>query len=139
MAGGRHYAELEWVAGRIAVFLGVAVARWLDLEQVGYKQAGFWGVNSGDGDLGHQGRLTNWAEMQRFKTGDTIGLLLDCGAGSLTVFKNGTRLGEAVAAGAHGLRAAAADVATHGGLCWCADLGGASSVRVARQPVPVDA
>jgi hypothetical protein len=60
--------------------------------------------------------------MQPFVPGDRLGLLLDCGRGSLTVYKNGERLGVAVAGG------------LSGELCWVVAIARAGqSVRVAAQ------
>jgi hypothetical protein len=56
--------------------------------------------------------------MQGFDEGDVVGLLLDCGAGTLTVKKHGKRLGVA----ATGLT---------GELCWAVLMIGAGQVRIA--------
>jgi hypothetical protein len=61
-----------------------------------------------------------WQGQQGFGTGDVVGLLLDCDAGTLTVKKNGVRLGVA----ATGLT---------GELCWAASMiyaGGGIAVRI---------
>ena len=51
-------------------------------------------------------------------------MLLDCGAGSLTMYKNGQRLGVAVANG------------VAGDLHWAACLYNGDSVRLAALPAP---
>jgi hypothetical protein len=56
--------------------------------------------------------------MEGFRQGDVVGLLLDCDAGTLTVKKNGRRLGVA----ATGLT---------GEFCWAAVLYTMASVRIA--------
>jgi hypothetical protein len=56
--------------------------------------------------------------MQGFGVGDVVGLLLDCDAGTLTVKKNGQRLGVA----ATGLT---------GELCWTVLMVGSGKVRIA--------
>ena len=69
--------------------------------------------------------VSNWPGMQTFAVGDRAGVLLDCGAGSLTMYKNGQRLGVAVANG------------VAGDLHWAASLGGnGTSVRLAALPPP---
>ena len=63
--------------------------------------------------------------LQKFAAGDRCGVLLDCGAGSLTMYKNGQRLGVAVANG------------VAGDLHWAACLGAnGTSVRLAALPAP---
>ena len=136
MRGGRHFAECEEpeaVGG--GVNLGLA-ARGLDLEARSWQQAAFWGVGSGDGALVHGGGLAYWAGQQGFGAGDTIGLLLDCDAGTLAVYKNGARLGQAVAPG---MKIGGKEVAGLQGqeLCWAVALDGkGDAVRVASKPLP---
>lgn len=112
----------------------MAVASGLDLERGGRFQAGFWGVENHNGRMRWSStgrkRFEAWEGQQGFRKGDTIGLLLDCDAGSLTVYKNGDQLGVAVRDGQYGLQALA-----HGGLCWCVDQH-CASVRVMRKPLP---
>jgi hypothetical protein len=69
----------------------------------------FWGLYDSSGSLIHAGGYDQWAAQQGFTQGDVVGLLLDCDAGTLTVKKNGARLGVA----ATGLT---------GELCWAAAL-----------------
>ena len=52
---------------------------------------------SGSGGLFHADQATHWAGSQPFKRGDTLGLLLDGGDGTLVIYKNGGRLGVAMA------------------------------------------
>ena len=66
----------------------------------------------------HAGGFDKWAGMQRFGKGDVVGLLLDCDAGTLTVKKNGKRLGVA----ATGLT---------GELCWAVCICEDASVAIA--------
>lgn len=139
MRGGRHFAECEVVgAGGYSVFLGLA-ARGLDLEAESSEQAAFWGVRSYDGLFRHGGGFADWAGQQSFGAGDTIGLLLDCDAGTLAVYKNGARLGQAVAPGMRTTRVNINEVAGLKGqeLCWAVSLyGKGAAVRVASKPLP---
>ena len=66
----------------------------------------------------------DWPGQQPFAVGDRCGVLLDCGAGSLTMYKNGQRLGVAVANG------------VAGDLHWAASLDNGTSVRLAALPAP---
>ena len=139
MRGGRHFAECEVVeAGGGGVLLGLA-ARGLDLEAATWKQAAFWGVHSGYGALCHGGGSADWAGQQGFGAGDTIGLLLDCDAGTLAVYKNGARLGQAVAPGMRTTLGNTKEVAGLKGqeLCWAVALySKGDAVRVASKPLP---
>lgn len=139
MRGGRHFAECEVVeAGGCGVFLGLA-ARGLDLEATSWHQAAFWGVTSHDGALCHGGGCADWAGQQVFGAGDTIGLLLDCDAGTLAVYKNGARLGQAVAPGMRTTVGNTKAVARLQGqeLCWAVSLHDkGDAVRVASKPLP---
>ena len=135
MRGGRHFAECEVVEWG-GVMLGLA-ARGLDLEARSWEQAAFWGVFSGDGDLGHGGRYAHWDGQQAFGAGDTIGLLLDCDAGTLAVYKNGARLGQAVAPGMKLLNCKEMAGLQGQELCWAVSVGDkGDAVRVASRPLP---
>jgi hypothetical protein len=68
-----------------------------------------WGLHLNTGSMFHAGGCKIWIGRQGFGKGDVVGLLLDCDAGTLTVKKNGKRLGVA----ATGLT---------GELCWAAAL-----------------
>ena len=69
--------------------------------------------------------MRNWPGKQTTRN-DRCGVLLDCGAGSLTMYKNGQRLGVAVANG------------VAGDLHWAASIFGnyGTSVRLAALPAP---
>ena len=88
-------------------------------------------------NLCHGGGLAQWAGHQAFGAGDTIGLLLDCDAGTLAVYKNGARLGQAVALGMQ-LDTGKEVVGLKGQeLCWAVSLlGKGAAVRVASKPLP---
>ena len=126
MRAGRHYADFTWVAGSY-VMVGVARAG-LDLASAqAYKTADFWGWYSSNGRINADygpNTAKNWPGQQKFAVGDRCGVLLDCGAGSLTMYKNGQRLGVAVANG------------VAGDLHWAACLLNGTSVRLAALPAP---
>jgi hypothetical protein len=121
-AGAMHYAEFEIFQN---MFIGVG-RPGLDVEQThAYETEEFWGLYCYDGDLMHAGQPTRWDGQQSFGQGDTMGLLLDCGAGHLVVYKNGARLGVAAA----GLT---------GELCWAAAMGDqGDSVRITGKLPPL--
>ena len=101
---------------------------------------------TGSQELVHGGGYADWAGRQAFGAGDTTGLLLDCDAGTLAVYKNGARLGQAVAPGMRttytpGMKNEYAECEVAGlkgqELCWAVSLGGkGSAVRVASKPLP---
>jgi hypothetical protein len=68
----------------------------------------------------------HWEGMQNALEGDRIGLLLDLGQGSVTVYKNGQRLGNMRVTG------------VFGPLCWAvsAPAHGSSSVGIESAPAP---
>jgi hypothetical protein len=109
MKAGRHAAEctVTMATENYLVFVGVTRPGVDVNSQVGES---FWGLSSEDGKFVHSGKLhSRWEGQQPFEKGDVVGLLLDCDAGTLTVKKNGARLGVA----ATGLT---------GELCWVAAL-----------------
>jgi hypothetical protein len=129
MRAGRHAAQFTVLATGQCDYLGLA-RPGIDVDCVGALNTDqFWGIRSnsdnnyGEGHLLHCATVHRWEGQQGFRVGDVVGLLLDCDAGTLTVKKNGKRLGVA----ATGLA---------GKFCWAAALcnfgGGARRViRVA--------
>jgi hypothetical protein len=82
-----------------------------------YQTAHFWGM-SRSGKLCHNANFQDWQGKQGYGTGDVLRLLLDSDAGTLTVKKNGTLLGEMVTSG------------LTGDLCWAVSVYVAGSVRI---------
>jgi hypothetical protein len=125
MKAGRHAAEFTVVkaSGIYLVNLGVARPGVNVNSSVNFWREEFWGLSE-DGRLVHNGNLHEWEGQQPFKQGDVVGLLLDCDAGTLTVKKNGARLG-------------VARTGLTGEFCWAATLwsgrsaGSAAHVRIA--------
>jgi hypothetical protein len=101
----------------------------IDVQKVDvWTRDKFWGLHSNRGALYHEGRCDGWAGQQGFVKGDVVGLLLDCDAGTLTVRKNGARLGVA----ATGLM---------GEFCWAVALWrspGCGAVRILAADVAAD-
>jgi hypothetical protein len=117
MTAGRHAADFTFYTEQAYCRCTVGVARpQIELLTHGLYSNDFWGVHSYRGDS-NQPFPTSWDGMQGFKQGDVVGLLLDCDAGTLTVKKNGVRLGVATT----GLT---------GEFCWAATLYGAATPTV---------
>lgn len=117
MRAGRHYAELRLVDG-CNVMLGVS-----PLDPASENDCWY---HSQDGHhTPVNGRRSEWEGMEGAKVGDSIGLLLDLDEGSMTVFKNGKRLGVMVASG------------LCGEYCWAVELGArGDSVRIEPAATP---
>jgi hypothetical protein len=122
MNSGQSCAEVTvvWMNDRMLIGLG---RPFLDLDQRDADgTADFWGIYSEDGDCYHSGGARAWQLMQGrqgYEAGDVLRLLLDSDAGTLTVKKNGTLLGVAVASG------------LTGDLCWAMSCyEGGDSVRI---------
>jgi serine/threonine protein kinase len=93
---GRHYAQFTWVEGGTCVAVGVGLAtHTLEPIRTQTWNQHFWGWSSVNGSLSHDGAHIDWDGQQSFTPGDTVGILLDCPAGSLTCYKNNTYLGVA--------------------------------------------
>jgi hypothetical protein len=118
-AGAVHYAEFENLCR--SAYIGVG-RPGLDVNRPDASEMEeFWGVDW-DGSGGWMG--VDWDAESAFGQGDTMGLLLDCGAGRLVVYKNGARLGVAVT----GLT---------GELCWAVAMNRqGDSVRIMGKPPP---
>ena len=131
MSAGRHAAQFTIVTQPVCehenLMLGLARSgvdvEWY-LETMVYNRAPpdqcfFWGVGGNKGHHWHGGATMPWQGQQGFKQGDVVGLLLDCDAGTLTVKKNGKRLG-------------VAKTGLTGEFCWAVALTGAvGAVRIA--------
>jgi hypothetical protein len=126
MRSGRHFAQFTVVAAGIFMMFGVVRPGW-DVEggEAAWSVDGhcFYGTWSGNRWPGH----TNWEGRQGAREqGDLIGMLLDLDQGSMSIWKNGERLGVMQAEG------------LTGPLCW-AILVANSSVRIESAPIPAAA
>jgi hypothetical protein len=109
MRTGRHAVEVTAVQGSIDIFLGLARPNIDVHEPDSEDNDGFWCIRSDDGVGAYDGQYAEWEGQEGFEQGDVVGLLLNCDAGTLTVKKNGVRLGVVFT----GLT---------GELCWAASL-----------------
>jgi hypothetical protein len=123
MRSGRHFAQFTVVEG---VHMGFGVIRpgW-DVEG-GEIAAGadghcFYATRDGHRYPGN----SEWEGMQPAQEqGDRIGMLLDPDQGSMSIWKNGEKMGVMQA---EGLR---------GPLCWAVSLGRIRSARIESAPMP---
>ena len=134
MRSGRHFLQFAvtpgWAASQFC-FLEVGVIRpgW-DVEGGHAHSVGghahsvdghcFYSLNKG---IRHPGAW-KWGGMQTAARGDRVGMLLDLDKGSMTVWKNGERLGVMQAEG------------LTGPLCWAASLWGKNAVRIESAAAP---
>jgi hypothetical protein len=104
-----------------------------------FSSAEGWLLATGNGNLFHAGSQSSWeghTQLHEIKQGDVVGLLLDLGQRTLSVYLNGARRGVMVAPGMKNhLGEAVASLA--GPLRWAVDLyNGGSPVRIERKPPP---
>ena len=140
MAEGAHYVEMTLLEkGGYGAYMGV-VGQGFDAAGGG-KASGSaegWMLNTVTGDLRHADGRSKWdgmPQMLEIKQGDVVGLLLDLGQRTLSVYLNGARRGVTVAPGMKNmLGRAVAPLA--GPLRWAVDVGGGASARIARMPAP---
>jgi hypothetical protein len=119
MTAGRHAAE--FTVGKVyAVLLGLARPGVDVNEGDAWHTDAFVGVGNAGGYISTEGADHNWDGQKSFKQGDVVGLLLDCDAGTLTVKKNGARLG-------------VARTGLTGEWCWAAAMAGfgENEIRIA--------
>ena len=152
-AGAVHYVEIEFLELCDQALVGHSIGVGRPGLDVGRENAeggvwtpGFWGVDTDDALLDHADQRIDWAGYQflLFRQGDTLGLLLDGGAGTLAVYKKGTP------SDAHGrwdkdwdssgedmMRLGVAARGLTGELCWAATLADVGDiVRITAKPPP---
>jgi hypothetical protein len=137
MAEGAHYVEMTPLEGYAVV--GV-VGQGFDAAGGGGAGVSVegWMLCTLDGRLVHAGRQSNWEgrlQYDEIKQGDVVGLLMDLGQRTLSVYLNGARRGVMVAPGMKNWRGeAVAPLA--GPLRWAVDVEQGTSVRIERKPPP---
>jgi hypothetical protein len=141
MVAGAHYVEMTLLEKDRynGAAMGV-VGQGFDAAGGGeaYESAEGWLLGTGSGALIHAGRASKWEGMPQrheIKQGDVVGLLLDLGQRSLSVYLNGARRGVMTAPGMKNMQGyAVAPLA--GPLRWAVDVGGGALVRIERRPAP---
>eukprot|EP01046_Picozoa_sp_COSAG06_P058569 COSAG06_NODE_11812_length_1461_cov_48.981645_1_plen_184_part_00 len=146
MAEGAHYVEMTLENAWNGALMGV-VGQGFDAARGGraFGSAEGWLLRTGDGTLCHghgtlyhAGNFSNWEGMPQtgeIKQGDVVGLLLDLGQRTLSVYLNGARRGVLVAPGMKD-RGGKAVASLAGPLRWAVEVGYGASVRIERKPPP---
>ena len=143
MVAGAHYVEMTLLqAGRFGnAYMGV-VGKSFDVARprtMAPASAEGWVLNTEFGTLDHAGSGSNWEGMPQIgeiKRGDVVGLLLDLGQRTLSVYLNGARRGVMVAPGMTNYEGRAV-ASLAGPLRWEVAVGGVgSSARIERRPPP---
>ena len=105
MVAGVHYVEMTLLeGGKYGVTLMGVVGQGFDAAGGGetHKSAEGWLLATVTGHLFHAGKGSEWEGMPQdneIKRGDVVGLLLDLGQRTLSVYLNGVRRGVMVAPG----------------------------------------
>ncbi len=139
MVAGVHYVEMTLLEQGDGAIMGV-VGQGFDAAGGGAanKSAEGWLLFTPYGYLCHDDDYSNWKgmpQMYEIKQGDVVGLLLDLGQRTMSVYLNGTRRGVMMAPGMkNGNGEAVASLA--GPLRWAVDFGRGDSVRIERRPAP---
>eukprot|EP01046_Picozoa_sp_COSAG06_P025635 COSAG06_NODE_2166_length_7431_cov_10.271959_9_plen_259_part_00 len=139
MADGAHYVEMTLLEkGGWGVWMGV-VGQGFDAAGGGmaWASAEGWLLNTRFGYLRHAGRGSDWEGMPQegeIKPGDVVGLLLDVGQRTLSVYLNGARRGVMVAPGMKDTDGVAP---LAGPLRWAVGVSPGASVRIAAAMPPL--
>eukprot|EP01046_Picozoa_sp_COSAG06_P038248 COSAG06_NODE_4397_length_4298_cov_111.854727_5_plen_237_part_00 len=141
MAEGAHYVEMTLLEkGRMGASMGV-VGQGFDAAGGGaaWTSAEGWLLDTFSGNLRHAGKFSRWEgrpQDDEIKQGDVVGLLLDVGQRTLSVYLNGARRGVMVAPGMkNNMGYAVAPLA--GPLRWAVDVEYGASVRIAAAMLPL--
>jgi hypothetical protein len=139
MAEGAHYVEMTLLEKGIGAAMGV-VGQGFDAAGGGMActSAEGWLLDTSYGYLYHADRGSKWEgqpQDDEIKPGDVVGLLLDLGQRTLSVYLNGARRGVMVAPGMKD-RDGEAVAPLAGPLRWAVDVGFGASVRIERKPPP---
>jgi hypothetical protein len=141
MVAGAHYVEMTLLEK------GLGLGAMMGVVGLGFdaafgwpanRSAEGWVLNTGYGFLSHADRLSKWEgmpQLDEIKQGDVVGLLLDLGQRTLSVFLNGARRGVMVAPGMKNDRGEAV-ASLAGPLRWAVDVRGGASARIERRPAP---
>eukprot|EP01046_Picozoa_sp_COSAG06_P041638 COSAG06_NODE_5193_length_3646_cov_8.121229_2_plen_189_part_00 len=143
MVAGVHYVEMSLLksGGRFGPTASPGlVGQGFDAAGGGeaYDSAEGWLLVTYPGVLYHAGRASKWQGMPQpdeIKPGDVVGLLLDLGQRTLSMYLNGARRGVMVAPGMKNYEGRAVGSLV-GPLRWVVDVGYGASVRIARRPAP---
>ena len=140
MSAGVYYANLTLLTQDGGyVYAGVVGAGH---DAVGGLHAHYsaegWLLGTGGGALTHANGFGNWEGMPLFgevKAGDVVGLMLDLGQRTLSVYLNGSWRGVMVAPGMKN-RYGDVVLSLAGPLRWVVEMGIGGSVHIERKPPP---
>eukprot|EP01046_Picozoa_sp_COSAG06_P017736 COSAG06_NODE_1213_length_10240_cov_645.253525_9_plen_227_part_00 len=142
MAAGAHYVEMTLLEeGFNGAKMGV-VGQGFDAAGGGeaWHSADGWLLGTYYGFLNHAGRGSKWEgvpQKHEIKRGDVVGLLLDLGQRTLSVYLNGARRGVMVAPGMKNSENGEVVASLAGPLRWAVDVGYGGSVRIAAAMPPL--
>jgi hypothetical protein len=141
MAEGAHYVEMTLLeaGGSYSARMGV-VGQGFDAAGGGVacRSAEGWLLSTWNGCLIHAGWESNWEgrpKKKEINQGDVVGLLLDLGQRTLSVYLNGARRGVMVAPGMKNVNGGAV-APLAGPLRWAVDVVYGASVRIERKAPP---
>eukprot|EP01043_Picozoa_sp_COSAG02_P001975 COSAG02_NODE_43_length_45989_cov_93.430181_46_plen_503_part_00 len=128
MNSGKSCAEFTILhTEQNSMIIGLARPTLDENQSRAWHSRDFWGLLSSSGRLIHNEEATDWDGQQGYRQGDVLRLLLDSDAGTLTVKKNGTLLGVAVASG------------LTGDLCWAMSSCSANPAHQGRETLRIKA
>eukprot|EP01046_Picozoa_sp_COSAG06_P029900 COSAG06_NODE_2808_length_6249_cov_12.456585_4_plen_191_part_00 len=140
MVAGAHYVEMTLLEdGYGGAYMGVA-GQGFDVAggELAFQSAEGWLLSTVGGYLRHVSSYSKWEGMPQqgeIKQGDVVGLLLDLGQRTLSLYLNGARRGVMVAPGMKDTYGRAV-ASLAGPLRWAVDVDEGASVRIARRPAP---
>ena len=140
MVAGAHYVEVTLLEQGGGAWMGV-VGQGFDAAGGGMasSSAEGWVLDTDSGNLYHARYGSNWEgqpQQGEIKQGDVVGLLLDLGQRTLSVYLNGARRGVMVAPGMKD-DAGEAVAPLAGPLRWAVEVVDGASVRIdATKPPP---
>eukprot|EP01046_Picozoa_sp_COSAG06_P013141 COSAG06_NODE_790_length_12278_cov_52.245176_2_plen_163_part_00 len=140
MVAGAHYVEMTFLKqGGYGAWMGV-VGQGFDAAGGGSApdSAEGWLLYTSNGYLCHAVGISNWEGRRQeceIKQGDVVGLLLDLGQRTLSLYLNGARRGVMVAQGMKNWDGEAV-AALQSPLRWAVDVGVGASVGIERKAAP---
>jgi|EP01046_Picozoa_sp_COSAG06_P051514 hypothetical protein len=153
MVAGVHYVEMTLLEAGEYINIGEYGGAFLGVVGQGFDATGGgkasnsaegWLLSTVDGNLYHAPRYSKWEGQPQYheiKAGDVVGLLLDLGQRTLSMYLNGARRGVMAAPEMKrvmGWGGTGGDAvgSLAGPLRWAVDLGYGASVRIERRPAP---
>ena len=142
MRRGRHYATFTLRSLIGSALVGVVGEGFDPTGEPAWQSPQGWMLFTFNGVVSHNGRGSDWEgkpQPDEIKPGDVVGLLLDLGQRTLSVYLNGAWRGVMVAPGMKhtcGHTRGQAEAPLAGPLWWAVDVEFGASVRIERKPPP---